>query len=230
MACTGTEAAAPQQSQARNDRSSNGNEMKLIGMLDSPYVRRVAICLKLLKLDFEHKAISVFSTYDQFAKINPVVKAPTLVADNGQTVMDSTVILQYLASLAGPDQRLFPSRPDACLRAAHLTGLALAACEKTVQIVYERNLRPLEKQHEPWVERVSAQLLAAYAELERTLAAAALPTEADQFDAAEVTVAVAWHFTQMMTPEIVSKAAHPHLQAFSARAEASPVFVSTPAV
>jgi glutathione S-transferase len=204
--------------------------MKLIGMLDSPYVRRVAICLKLLKLDFEHESISVFSTYDQFAKINPVVKAPTLIADNGHTVMDSTVILQYLATLAGPEQRLFSTRPDDALRAAHLTGLALAACEKTVQIVYERNLRPADKQHEPWVERVRAQLLAAYAELERDLATAALPTEQERFDAADVTVAVSWHFTQMMLPEIVDKAAYPHLQAFSALAEDLPVFVDTPAV
>lgn len=204
--------------------------MKLIGMLDSPYVRRVAICLKLLKLDFEHASISVFSTYDQFAQINPVVKAPTLIADNGSTVMDSSVILQYLATLAGPGQRLFPTVPDDALRAARLTGLALAACEKSIQIVYERNLRPVEKQHEPWLERVRAQMLAAYAELEREVAAAALPVEQDQFDAADVTVAVSWHFTQMMLPEIVDKAAYPHLQAFSTLAEDLPVFVDTPAV
>jgi glutathione S-transferase len=203
--------------------------MKLIGMLDSPYVRRVAICLKLLKLEFEHESISVFSTYEQFAKINPVVKAPTLIADNGQTVMDSTVILQYLATLAGPNQRLFPTRPDAALRAARLTGLALAACEKTVQIVYERNLRPADKQHEPWVDRVSTQLFAAYAELEREFAAAALPIEANQFDAADVTVAVAWHFTQLMLPGMVSKTEHPFLQSFSELAEDLPVFLDTPA-
>ena len=204
--------------------------MKLIGMLDSPYVRRVAICLKLLKLDFEHESISVFSTYDQFAKINPVVKAPTLIADNGWTVMDSSVILQYLATLAGPEQRLFPARPDGALRAARLTGLALAACEKSVQIVYERNLRPAEKQHEPWIERVRAQLLAAYAELESELATAPLPSTQERFDAADVSVAVSWHFTQMMLPEVVSKAAHPHLQAFSTLAEGLPVFLDTPAV
>lgn len=203
--------------------------MKLIGMLDSPYVRRVAICLKLLKVDFEHESISVFRTYDQFASINPVVKAPTLIADNGQLVMDSSVILQYLATLAGPEQGLFPTRPDDALRAARLNGLALAACEKSVQIVYERTLRPVEKQHEPWVERVTTQLLTAYAELERDLATATLPTEADQFDASHVTVAVAWYFTQMMLPEIVGKADHPRLKAFSELAERLPVFVGTPA-
>ncbi|HZZ13779.1 MAG TPA: glutathione S-transferase N-terminal domain-containing protein [Paraburkholderia sp.] len=203
--------------------------MKLIGMLDSPYVRRVAICLKLLGLEFEHEAISVFSTYDAFARINPVVKAPTLVLDNGQTMMDSTVILQYVATLAVQDRRIFPSQPAHALRAARLTGLALAACEKTVQIVYERNLRPAEKQHEPWVDRVKEQLFAAYDELERELASAPLPVERDHFGAVDVTVAVGWHFTQMYLPEIVVKTNYPNLQAFSETAEPLPVFAQTPA-
>jgi glutathione S-transferase len=202
--------------------------MKLIGMLDSPYVRRVAICLKLLKLDFEHESISVFSTYEAFARINPVVKAPTLILDNGQSVMDSTVILQYVATLAAPDQRIFPSQPEHCLRAARLTGLALAACEKSVQIVYERKLRPLDRQHEPWVERVTEQLLAAYRELEAELVSTPLPVEANHFGAADVTVAVAWNFTQMFLPEIVTRAVHPQLQAFSETAEKLPAFIDAP--
>jgi glutathione S-transferase len=202
--------------------------MKLIGMLDSPYVRRVAICMKLLGLDFEHESISVFRTYDQFAKINPVVKAPTLIVDNGTILMDSTVILQYLATLAGPHP-LFPTQPDNALRAARLTGLALAASEKSAQVIYERNLRPADKQHEPWVERVRAQLLAAYADLERELAAAPLPQTQEQFDAAFIAVAVAWNFTHMMLPEMVSKADHPRLEKFCTLAESLPVFVDTPA-
>jgi hypothetical protein len=49
-----------------------------------------------------------------------------------------------------------------------ILGLALAACEKSVQIVYEHNLRPAEKQHAPWIERVTGQLLAAYTLLDST--------------------------------------------------------------
>lgn len=49
--------------------------MKLVGMLDSPYVRRVAISLELYGVAFEHQALSVFSTFDEFSGINPVVKA-----------------------------------------------------------------------------------------------------------------------------------------------------------
>jgi hypothetical protein len=66
--------------------------VQLIGMLDSPYVRRVAISLRLLQVPFEHRSISVFSDFDQFAQINPVVKAPTLVCSDGEVLMDSTLI------------------------------------------------------------------------------------------------------------------------------------------
>lgn len=118
--------------------------MKLIGMLDSPYVRRVAICLKLLKLDFEHRPISVFSGFEEFRKLNPVVKAPTLILDDGQSLMDSTLILDYVTATSGSAVTSTPECTEDRLRATRLTGLALAACEKTVQIVYERNLRPVE--------------------------------------------------------------------------------------
>ena len=75
--------------------------MKLIGMLDSPYVRRTAISLQLLGVPFEHQSLSVFRTYDQFRRINPVVKAPTMVCDDGTVLMDSTLILQYAEVVAG---------------------------------------------------------------------------------------------------------------------------------
>lgn len=199
--------------------------MKLIGMLDSPYVRRVAICLKLLKIDFEHQSLSVFSTFEQFRQINPVVKAPTLITDDGQLLMDSTLIIDYLSHSAASGKRLMPEEPAARLRAYHLLGLALAACEKAVQIVYERK-RPLEKQHAPWTERVIGQLLAAFGALEAELAK---PVPQDQFGNAEVTIAVAWYFTQMMMPELLIAQDFPRLQAFCAEAEQRPEFIGTPA-
>ena len=76
--------------------------MKLIGMLDSPYVRRVAISLQRLGLPFVHQSLSVFRNFDDFRRINPVVKAPTLVCDDGTVLMDSTLILEYAEALARP--------------------------------------------------------------------------------------------------------------------------------
>jgi glutathione S-transferase len=61
--------------------------VKLIGMLDSPYVRRVAVSLQLLGLDFDHQSLSVFRTFADFEKINPVVKAPTLLCNDGEIII-----------------------------------------------------------------------------------------------------------------------------------------------
>ena len=84
--------------------------MKLIGMLDSPYVRRVAISAKRLGIPLEHQSVSVFRHFEQFQQINPVVKAPTLVLDDGEVLIDSTLILDYLEALAGPGNSLMPER------------------------------------------------------------------------------------------------------------------------
>ncbi|MEL6249260.1 MAG: glutathione S-transferase N-terminal domain-containing protein [Cyanobacteria bacterium J06627_15] len=83
--------------------------MQLIGMLDSPYVRRVAISLKRLNIPFEHQSVSVFRQVEDFSQINPLIRAPSLVCDDGTVLADSTLILEYVEQLAGPDQSLMPS-------------------------------------------------------------------------------------------------------------------------
>ena len=201
--------------------------MKLIGMLDSPYVRRVAISLQLLDLPFEHQSLSVFRTFDEFSRINPVVKAPTLVCDDGTVLMDSTLILQYAEALTHP-RSLIPREPAALAHTLRTVGLALAACEKSVQIVYERGLRPAEKQHQPWVARVTGQLLAACDGLEAQLASHPLALTRTALDQACVSTAVAWAFIQNMLPEVVPASRYPNLVAFSQAAEALPEFRAAP--
>ena len=112
--------------------------------------------------------------------------------------------------------------------ALRIIGLALAACEKGVQIIYERNLRPAEKQHEPWLARVTAQLLAACGALESELRRKPLAVTSAAIDQAGISTAVAWHFTQMMLPEVVDATNYPALRALSAAAERLPEFTAAP--
>jgi glutathione S-transferase len=210
------------------DRRGATPLMQLIGMLDSPYVRRCAVSLQLLGLPFEHRPVSVFRTYEEFRAINPVVKAPTLICDDGTVLMDSSLILDYAESLAHPARSLMSALPSQRLRALRLIGLALAACEKTVQIIYERLLRPVEKQHEPWIARVTAQLIAAYGELETELGRRPSPLEAAAIDQAGVTTAVAWHFTRVKLPGTLREDSFPRLRAVSEWAESSPPFRAAP--
>ena len=198
--------------------------MTLIGMLDSPYVRLVAVTLQLMGVRCEHQSLSVFSTFDQFRQINPVVKAPTFVADDGTVLMDSTLIVQYAEALAMPASRLTPSMPAELLRSLRVLGLALAACDKGVQLVYEGMVRPTA--HQPWAERVTVQLLAAFDALEAELRAHPLSVAA--LDHAGVMTAVTWHFMQQMLPEVVDAARYPLQAEFSRQAEALPAFQAAP--
>jgi len=199
--------------------------MRLIGLFDSPYVRRVAISLRAMGLPFNHEPLSVFRDFDRFAAVNPIVKAPTLIADDGTMLIDSTLILDYLDRVAPPGRRLVPEDPAAFLASQRIIGLALAACEKTVQIVYENKLRPAEKRHQPWLDRVEGQLLAAYDLLEAAYAAMPAATRLMQ---ADITAAVAWRFTAGVLPGVIAPARCPALAALSAEAEARPEFLSVP--
>ncbi|WP_367375111.1 glutathione S-transferase [Pseudomonas lini] len=201
--------------------------MKLIGMLDSPYVRRVAISAKCLGIPLEHESVSVFRNFEQFQQINAVVKAPTLVLDDGEVLMDSTLIIDYLEALAAPGKSLIPNNLEQRLRSLRLIGLALAACEKSVQLYYERNLRPAQIQYAPWVERVEGQLAAAYSALERELEKQ--PLKIDGSIAQDgITLAVAWSFTNLVVPDQVEAAQFPRISAFTEYAEGLEVFVGTP--
>jgi glutathione S-transferase len=195
-------------------------------MLDSPYVRRVAISLQLLGLRFTHQPLSVFRTFEQFSVINPVVKAPTLVCDDGTVLMDSSLILDYVERLAPAARPLWPAGLPERRQALRVVGLALAACEKSVQMVYETFQRPAERRHEPWMDRLNVQLLAAYRELEAELVRAPLLASADGIDQAGICTAVAWRFTREMVPQAVPVGDFPRIAAFSAAAELLPQFQS----
>ena len=207
--------------------------MKLIGMLDSPYVRRVAVSFQLLGIPFEHQSLSVFRTFDQFRAINPVVKAPTLVCDDGEVLMDSTLMLEYGEAIARKGRSLMPKGHDKAGRAElqhalHIIGLALAATEKSVQIVYEHGTRPPERRHQPWVDRVTTQVTAAYEMLESAVKRRPLATTSAAINQAGITTAIAWEFTQKMISKSVPAAKFPALAAHSAACEKLAEFSAAP--
>jgi glutathione S-transferase len=200
--------------------------MQLIGMLDSPYVRRVAIAMIIAKTPFIHRPISLFRHIDQFSKLNPLLKAPTLLTDDGVVLMESNVILDYLAGVEPRIAALTPLKAPERLAALRATGLALTVMEKAVQRQYERMLRPAEKQHEPWVDRIMGQLTAGLGALD-----AELPGSrwiAGELGVADITAVCAFGFTDSLLSDVVETGRYPNLVAFCARAEALPAFRAAP--
>lgn len=200
--------------------------MRLIGMLDSPYVRRTAIGLELLGVPFSHEAVSVFNHFQRFTDINPVVKAPTLVFDEGTYMMDSSLILELFESQV--EQSLWAKSPEERRHEARIVSLALAACEKSVQAVYEQNLRPKERHHQPWLDRLAQQRGAAFGALEAEVARH--PDTFAELSHAAIAAAVAFQFAHSELPGLVSADLYPTLARHSERMETLPVFKKYPPV
>lgn len=169
--------------------------------------------------------LSVFNTFDAFSQINPVVKAPTAVLDNGLLLMDSTLILQYFEMQAEPRRKLLAKNPHRLAEDLQLLGFILAASEKVVQNIYEHRLRPAEKQHQPWIERVTQQLLAACHEWDARLAGR---TTAQQLDQVMITSTVVWSFIQAMIPTTIPPHDFKHIHGLAEACEALAVFKKYP--
>jgi glutathione S-transferase len=206
--------------------------MQLIGYLDSPYVRRVAVTLRFLGIDFEHRELSIWRDFDEFRALSPLVKVPTLVCDDGAVLVDSTLIIEFLERHAAGGRRLMPASAVAHRDALQYIGTALVGMEKAVQLIYELGHRPPALQHQPWVARLRTQLDGALRLMEAAVSAAALAGDewlvGADLSQADITTAVAWRFARDSRHAGIEAGAFPALAAHSARAEALPEFLACP--
>jgi glutathione S-transferase len=130
--------------------------MILIGQFDSPFVRRVAVALQIYGLPYEHRPWSTFADAELLSRYNPLRRVPTLVLDDGETLIESAAILDYLDELVGPEKALIPNSGPARRHALRICALATGLNDKSVSLVYER---VLHRETSPvWIARCEAQI------------------------------------------------------------------------
>lgn len=200
--------------------------IKLIGYMDSPFVRRVGVSAKFLGVPFEHKELSIFRDYNAFRNINPLVKVPTVICEGGQLLVESTLIIDHLETVSG--NTLMPDDSNDRIAALGFIGTALVAMEKVAQLIYETKLRPEELQQARWIERLEQQLTAATTVMEQSVDEGGSWFFGHDISQADISVAIAWRFVQHVVPQTVPAENFPGLVAFSVRAEALPQFAACP--
>jgi glutathione S-transferase len=197
--------------------------MILIGQYDSPFVRRVAIALRLYELSFEHRPWSTFGDGDKIAPYNPLRRVPTLVLGSGEALIESTAILDYLDDLVGPEDAMIAARGPARHRGLKICALATGLGDKAVSLVYERVLR--KDPSKLWVERCEAQIGSVLDALEKERAGIATPYWfGTSIGHADIAVACVLRFTGEAHPHLFNAARYPALAAHAARCEALPPF------
>lgn len=200
--------------------------MQLAEMFDSPVVRRVAVSMKLLGLPFEHRNWSVGKDFERIRAYNPLGRVPTLVLDDGEALMESGAILDFLDQHAGTERALLPASGADRRNALRLMAIATGACEKGVLQLYEHAFRPHDKRHQPWLDRCRAQTLAGLGDLERHCAARSTQWLAgERLTQADITASCAFTFLAEALP--LDPTPWPALRALVSRCEGLPEFRET---
>ena len=204
--------------------------MLLIGMFDSPYVRRAAISMQRLGLPFDHANWSVGADVDRIRQYSPLGRVPARVMDYGVVLVDSASILDAIDDLVGPSRALLPPSGASRREALRLMSLAIGAAEKGRDQLYERMVRPREKYHEPWVARCREQMYGALGELDVTCQqrGAGRWLVDDRFTQADITVdCICTLLADALNAFDGAEATYAALTAHVARCEALPEFKAT---
>jgi glutathione S-transferase len=126
--------------------------MLLIGVNRSPYTRRVAITLAAYGMAFEQKAVNGFEHRSEVRALNPLGRIPALVLDSGEVLVDSGAIVDYLDEVYGRERALTPPDGAERRRVLKVAAMMMGACDKLLAAAYERNRKPTEKHHQPWID------------------------------------------------------------------------------
>jgi glutathione S-transferase len=195
--------------------------MILVGQYDSPYVRRVAVSLRVLGYSYQHDTRSVFGDFESMRQTNPLARVPSLTLDSGETLIDSAAMLDWLDEQVEPGRALVPRSGPARLGALRLIGLATGAIDKIGAAAYERMIRPPQFRWPDWIARCRTQGEGAIAAL------AAEPWNDAPLDQAQITTACMLRYAQMADPELAPPGRYPTLDRLCARCEALPEFRAT---
>jgi glutathione S-transferase len=199
--------------------------MILIGMFDSPFVRRVAVSMNLLGVSFEHRSWSVGKDFELIRQFNPLGRVPCLVQAHGDNLIESSAILDFLDERVDPSRALLPRSGDARREALRIIAVAIGAGEKGVTQVYESAFRPPEKRYRPWVERCHTQMHAGLAELDRlSQVRGGEWLLGDRITQADITVTCVYTFLSDALALNREGAAYPALASVAAQCEAMPEF------
>ena len=119
----------------------------------SPFGRKVKLAASVLGLskDIKVEAADTNDANDSIRQQNPLGKIPTLVLEDGTTLFDSRVIVEYLDHRAGGG-KIVPPEPKARFAALRLQALADGMTDAQILLVYEGRFRPPEHHVKKWTD------------------------------------------------------------------------------
>lgn len=199
--------------------------MLLIGVNRSPFTRRVAITLNIYGVPFEQRALSGFDNRAEVRSSNPLGRIPALVLGSGETLIDSNAIIDHLDEVYGGDHPLTPRGGPERRAVLKVAAMMMGACEKCLHAAYERNRRPPDKLHQPWIDDCMAQVKHALVAVDAMIDPAKPYLLLERLTQADVTAVVTERLARALG--IDTDAQTPRLRALTSRLAEAPSFQVT---
>ncbi len=198
--------------------------MILIGQFDSPFVRRVAVTLHTYRIAFERQPYSVFSNIGHVRTYNPLVRVPTLILDDGEVLIDSSLIIEHLDELVGASKALIHADGAERRKVLQLTALGHGVAEKVIQLFFERYFHEPHQRSAAFEGRCVDQIQSALGILE------ARCREhwffGDRISHADIMVGCMLGHMQLRVPDVFAEQKFAQLVAFQQRCELNRAFAA----
>jgi len=199
--------------------------MKLFGTYLSPFTRRVAVALTSRAIPYQHDDLNGYADPARARALNPVGKVPVLVLDDGEHLIDSTAILDYLAERVGHEQALVPRSGRERRAALRLAAIATTIYEQSTARYFEER-RPGGCAQPELLERYRLQTVGGLKALDAA-AGPDGPIGGTPFSIATISAVVAFDYARMMHPDLDLAEIAPALTAVATALADDPAFART---
>lgn len=198
--------------------------MKLIGSLTSPFVRKVRVVLAEKGLGCEFVLDVPWSADTQVPEFNPLGKVPVLVLDDGSTLFDSRVIVEYLDAVSA-SLPLLPADPLARLRTKRWEALADGICDAAATALMESR-RPDGERSPGWIVRQRGKVDLGLKALAKDLGDSAW-CGGDSMNLADIATGCCLGYLTFRFADIDWRSRHPNLAALFDKLMARQSFIDT---
>uniref|UniRef100_UPI0026002694 glutathione S-transferase C-terminal domain-containing protein n=1 Tax=Thiobacillus sp. TaxID=924 RepID=UPI0026002694 len=182
--------------------------MKLVSSLTSPYGRKVRVVLAEKKIPFQLQVENPWLPDSPVPDFNPLGKVPVLVLEDGESVFDSRVIVEYLDHVS-PVAHLIPGEPKSRMMVRGVEALADGVTDAAVAIFYEKK-RPTDKQSTDWLTLQEKTLFRGLEALSEALGEKPWYL-GNSMTLADVACGCMLGYLNLRFPEIDWRGAHPNL-------------------
>jgi glutathione S-transferase len=198
--------------------------MRLYASLTSPFARKVRVVLAEKRIDVELKVDNPWSEDSKIPQYNPLGKVPVLELDDGSTLYDSCVIVDYLDTIT-PVGRLIPETTRQRVAVKRWEALGDGVCEAAANIFLERK-RPKQQQSPDWIHRQYAKVRTGLKSLSQDLGEKNYCT-GDAYNLSDIATGCALFYLDFRFPDIQWREDYPNLTRLAEKLGKRPSFADT---